>query len=104
MGSEMCIRDRQEGLKIGEDDTMVGAKIGGDDTVIGSKIGGDDAVAGAKEGNLLLFGIKEHQAYEISLGYEVITVVDKSSNEKTAFPIEDGVYLIIADGKFAFFK
>ena len=95
--------DEVAGDRIGADDGVAGDRIGADDAVAGAKIGADDAVAAAKEGSLL-FGIKEHQAYEISLSYNAIVLVDISSNEKTVFPIEDGVYLIIADGKFAFFR
>ena len=103
-GAKIGADDAVAGAKIGEDDEVAGDRIGEDDAVAGAKIGGDDEVAGDKAGNPLLFGIKEHQDYEIMLSYEAIAVVDKSSNQKTAFPIEDGVYLIIADGKFAFFR
>ena len=90
--------------KIGEMDDIAVDKIGEMDDVSVEKIGEMDGVSGDKEINPLLFGVKEHQAYEIVLSYALVTVVEKSSKMKTEFPIANGVYLIISDGKFAFFK
>ena len=81
-----------------------GLKIGGNDEVAIDKIGAEDGVATDREMNPLLFGVKDHQAYEIILSYELVTVVEKSSKTKTVFPIEDGVYLRISGDKFGLFK
>ena len=91
--------DQVEIEKIGETDDIEIEKIGEEDQIEIEKIGEADDVD--VEGKI---GIKEHQAYEIVLSYASVMVVEKSSNEKTTFPIENGVYLIIADGKFAFFR
>ena len=64
----------------------------------------DDIDAGFKEIGTL-FGIGNHQACEIVLGYELLTVVEKYNNKKTMFAIpEKGVYLIISDDKFGLLR
>ena len=94
----------EEGLKIGAEDEIITKEIGEEDEITTKEIGGEDEInTGGREMNLL-FGTKDHQAYEIVLSYALVTVVEKSNNEKTIFPIADGAYLIIADGKFALFR
>ena len=83
-----------------------GLKIGGLDDIYGEgKIGGLDDIYGEGKMNSLLFGVKDHQAYQIILSYEFITILEKLSKEKTSIPIsEDGVYLNIVGDKFRVFK
>ena len=77
-----------------------GLKIGGEDVIDIGKIGAEDIIVALREMNRILFDEKNHQAYEIMLTYDSVTVVEKSSKMKTVFPIEDGVYLNVSEGKF----
>ena len=81
----------QEGLKIDKEDVI--------DT---EKIGGEDVIDALREMNALLFGEKEHQAYEIILSYPVITIIEQSSNLKTVFPIgNSGLFISLNVNKQA---
>ena len=80
-----------------------GLKIGGEDLVSTDKIGGEDIVSIDREMNPL-FGVKEHQAYEIILSYALVRVVEKSTQSTKEFPIADGgIYLKISENKFSLF-
>ena len=102
--------------KIGETDEIEIEKIGGTDDIEIEKIGetddieiekieGDDKIDFDGKINLLLSGEKEHQAYYIILSYAVVTIVEKSSNAKQQFVIDDaGLFVYINGDKFNLFR
>jgi len=95
----------QEGLKIGDTDDISISKIGDTDGIDINKIGETDGIDIDREANPLLLEVKNHHAYEISLGFEFVTVVEKStkSDQKITIP-EKGLYVHVLENEFRLFE
>ena len=116
----------QHGLKIGDSDGIDIVRIGdtdgidivriagSDDIIIINtgdmdpddiaKIGGMDNIEIVREANSLLLEVKDCHDYDISLGFDFITVVEKSTQaiQKVAIP-EKGLYINVLGDTFRLF-